>query len=68
MQHKHVKSTRQITDVDGRSIFVILTDLATNPADKGFDGDAYRELENAAQEYLGQHPSYDDFRIRQTVP
>ena len=30
MQHKHVKSTRQITDVDGRSIFVILTDLATN--------------------------------------
>jgi hypothetical protein len=64
MQHNHVKRTRQITDPEGRAIFVIETDLVTDPTIEGFDAVAYRDLETAAHQYLTQHPNYEDFRIR----
>ena len=64
MNHRHALRTRQVSDGERRSIFVIETDLMTNPADPGFDADAYRDLEKAAQEHLKLHPNLDDFRIR----
>jgi hypothetical protein len=64
VQHKHIKRTRQIIDTEGRAIFVIETDLVTDPTEKGFDATAYRDLEKSAHEYLKKHPNYEDFRIR----
>lgn len=64
LQHPRVKHTRQTTDVEGRCILVIETDLPISPNDPAFDSEAFRELENAAQSYLYSNPNYDDFRIR----
>jgi hypothetical protein len=64
LQHPLVKHTRQTTDLEGRFILVIETDLPILPDDPAFDAKAFRELENAAQSYLYSNPVYDDFRIR----
>jgi hypothetical protein len=64
MKHPRVKNTRQSQDVEGRTIFVIETDLPISPNDPHFSAEAFRELEKAAQSYLHDNSIYDDFRIR----
>ncbi len=66
MEHPHVKTIREIKDLDGRSILFIETDLAVSPNDEYFDVEAFRDLEAPAQSYLLSHPVYDEFRIRRT--
>ena len=59
IRHPNVISCHPGRGLDGEDVYIVMTNLPTDPEHPDFDEGAYKSLEDIIRAHLEKHPEYD---------